>query len=122
MEKTKAENARAGLTGGREATAKSASSTNKVDQRARKRAEAEARNARSRGRRGVEKEVQRLEREIQSAESKITELTMELEKPETYDDASRAMAINRDLTRAQSTLDSLTPEWEAATLKLDELR
>ena len=47
---------------------------------------------------------------------------MELEKPETYDDASRAMAINRDLTRSQSTLDSLTPEWEAATLKLDELR
>ena len=47
---------------------------------------------------------------------------MELEKPDTYDDAGRAMAINRDLTRAQSTLDSLTPEWEAAALKLDELR
>ena len=122
LEKTKAENARAGLTGGRKATAKSASNTNKVDQRARKRAEAEARNVRSRGRRGIEKEVQRLEREIQSAESKITELTIELEKSETYDDASRAMAINRDLTRAQSTLDSLTPEWEAAALKLDELR
>ena len=37
-------------------------------------------------------------------------------------DAGRAVAINRDLTQAQSTLDSLTPEWEAAALKLDELR
>ena len=85
LEKTKAENARAGLTGGREATAKSASNTNKVDQRARKRAEAEARNARSRGRRGIEKEVQRLEREIQSAESKITKLCLLYTSPSPRD-------------------------------------
>ena len=124
LQKTEAENARAGLTSGsRAATSRSSGvPSSKEDQRARKREEAEARNARSRERKGVEKKVKRLEGEIQSTEAKIAELTQELEKPETYDDAGRAMAINRDLTRAQSTLDSLTPEWEAVALKLDELR
>ncbi|MCH2379830.1 MAG: ABC transporter ATP-binding protein, partial [Pedosphaera sp.] len=96
-------------------------STNKTEDRARKRAEAEARNARSRERRKIEKEVQRLEKEIQAAEAKITELTEELEKPETYDNAGRAVAINRDLSTAQTTLDCLTPDWEKAAEKLEAL-
>ena len=62
-----------------------------------------------------------MEDEIQSAEKKITELTEELENPETYDDPARAMTINRELTRAQNTLDSLTPEWEAAVEKLEQI-
>ncbi len=119
LQKTNAETARAGLTSGNKsgATAQSAVKP-KGDQRARKRAEAEAR---SRERRGVEKEVKRLEDEIQTAEQKIAELTEELEKPETYDDPSRAMTINRELTQAQTTLDSLTPEWEAAAEKLEAI-
>ena len=120
LNKTKAENARMGLTGGRMGTVKTESVSNKSDQRARKRAEAEARNVKSRERQGVEKEVQRLETEIQNAEAKITELTQELEKPETYDNPSHAMSINRELTTVQATLDSLTPEWESVAEKLEK--
>ena len=86
------------------------------------RAEAVTRQARSRERRGVEKEVKRLEGEIQKAEQKITELTAELEKPETYENPARAMNINRELISAQTTLDCLTPEWETAEGKLEELQ
>ena len=121
LQKTKAESARGALTAGK-TVAKQDGSSGKSNQRARKRAEAEARNARSRGRREIEKKVQRLEKEIQSAEAEISKLTAELEKPETYEDAGRAVAINRDLTQAQSTLDNLTPDWEAAALKLEGLR
>jgi len=121
LQKTKAESVRGALTAGK-TDVKPSVNSGKSDQRARKRVEAEARNARSRGRREIEKEVQRLETEIQSAEAKISELTAELEKPETYDDAGRAMAINRDLTRAQSALDSLTPEWEQAAEKLESFQ
>ena len=96
-------------------------STSKSADRARKRAEAEARNARSRERRGIQKEVKRLEDEIQVAERKIAELTAELERPETYDNPSRAMTINRELTQIQTTLDSLTPEWESAAEKLEQI-
>ena len=95
--------------------------TPKSEDRARKRAEAEARNVKSRQRRVIEKEVQRLEKEIQAAEAKITKFTEELEKPETYDNAGRAVAINRDLTTAQTTLDCLTPDWEKAAEKLEAL-
>lgn len=31
------------------------------------------------------------------------------------------MTINRELTQAQNTLDSLTPEWEAAVEKLEQI-
>lgn len=122
LQKTEAENARAGLTtGGKPSTAKSSGVSTKEDQRARKRAEAEARNARSRRRKGAEKEVKRLEGEIQIAEAKIAELTQELEKPETYDNPGLAMNINRELTTVQSTLDCLTPEWEEAAQNLEQI-
>jgi len=122
LQKTEAENARAGLTtGGKSSAAKSSGVSTKEDQRARKRAEAEARNARSRRRKGAEKEVKRLEGEIQIAEAKIVELTQELEKPETYDNPGLAMNINRELTTVQSTLDCLTPEWEEAAQNLEQI-
>ena len=126
LRQTRINVARAGLTGGAKAVTKNVAnapvaSVSKGDQRARKRAEAEARNARSRERRGVEKEVKRLEENIQKAEKQMAELTEELERPETYDNPSRAMTINRDLTTAQSTLDCLTPEWEAACGKLESM-
>jgi ATP-binding cassette subfamily F protein 3 len=114
LHKTKKENAAQPATNG-----SAPKPTNKSEDRARKRAEAEARNARSRKRQKIEKEVHRLEKEIQTAEAKITELTAELENPETYENPARAVAINRDLTTAQTTLDCLTPEWEKAAGKLE---
>ena len=122
LQKTEAENARAGLTsGGKSSLAKSIGASGKEDKKARKRAEAEARNTRSRERKGFEKEVKRLEGEIQIAEAKIAELTQELEKPETYDNPGLAMNINRELTTVQSTLDCLTPEWEESVQNLEKI-
>ncbi len=122
LQKTEAENARAGLTsGGKSSLSKSTGASSKEDQKARKRAEAEARNTRSRERKSVEKEVKRLEGEIQIAEAKIAELTQELEKPETYDNPGLAMNINRELTTVQFTLDCLIPEWEEAAQKLEKI-
>jgi ATP-binding cassette subfamily F protein 3 len=122
LQKTEAENARVGLTiGGKSSLAKSIGPSGKEDKKARKRAEAEARNTRSRERKGFEKEVKRLEGEIQIAEAKIAELTQELEKPETYDNPGLAMNINRELTTVQSTLDCLTPEWEEAVQNLEKI-
>jgi len=122
LQKTDAETARAGLTSSaKPGTATKPTAKPKEDQRARKRAEAKARNARSRERRGIEKEVKRLEDQIQDAEQKIVKLTVELEKPETYENPSRAVAINRELITTQATLDCLTPEWEAAAEKLEQI-
>ena len=117
LQKTKAESARGTLSASK-TVAKPSGSSGKSDQRARKRAEAEARNARSRERRVIEKEVKRLEQKIHEHETKIEELTAELEKPETYEDSNRAVALNREVVLAQTTLDCLTAEWEEAEEKL----
>jgi ATP-binding cassette subfamily F protein 3 len=117
LQKTKAESAHGALRAGKP-VAKPSGSSGKNDQRARKRAEAEARNARSRERRVIEKEVKRLEQKIHEHETKIEELTAELEKPETYEDSNRAVALNREVVSAQTTLDCLTAEWEEAEEKL----
>ena len=118
LHKTKTESARSTITPGK--TAKPSGNLGKNDQRARKRAEAEARNARSRQRRVIEKKVKRLEQEIEVQEAKIEELTAELEKPETYEDSNRAVALNREVVSAQTTLDCLTTEWEEAAGKLED--
>ncbi len=121
LQKTKTESARGALGAGK-AAAKPSSSSGKSDQRARKRAEAEARNARSRERRVIEKEVKCLEQKIHEHETKIDELTVELEKPETYEDSNRAVALNREVVSAQTTLDCLTAEWEKAAKKMESVQ
>ena len=94
-------------------------SQNKAEERVRKRAEAEARNARSRERRVIETKVNRLEREIQEIESKLRELTAKLEKPETYEDSGRAVAINREVLANQASLECLSKDWEKAAEQLE---
>ncbi len=65
--------------------------------------------------------MHRLEKEISGLELKQTELTAELEKPETYQQPGRAMEINRELIHVQERLAEVTPEWEAASVKLEEV-
>ena len=65
--------------------------------------------------------MERLEKEIGELEKKQAEWTAELEKPETYQQAGRAMEINRELMHVQEQLETLNPDWEAAAAKLDEL-
>jgi ATP-binding cassette subfamily F protein 3 len=132
LDKTRATSARAALTSsgsnsggasstssnssaGRRATPSADSGLNRKEQ---KRREAEHRQVRSRERKAQQQVVHQLEREIQTLEARQTELTAELEKPETYEKAGRAQQINRELADVQHRLEALTPEWEAAASRL----
>lgn len=86
-----------------------------------KRLEAEARNARSRDRRVQEKLVAQMEQEVERLEKRQKELAADLEKPETYADTGRAVAINRELAHVVDDLTAATAAWEAAATKLHEL-
>ena len=59
-----------------------------------------------------------MEKEIHELEQRQTELTAELEKPETYQQPGRAMKVNRDLADIQDRLAELTPRWEEAAGRL----
>ena len=92
-----------------------------VERKEQKRLEAEQRQARSRQRKGQQQIVHRLEQQIQTLEERQRQLTAELEKPETYETAGRALQINRELMSVQRELEVLTPEWETAATKLSEM-
>ncbi len=128
LDKTKATSARAALTSGGKGGGLSNSSPNhseqkvapalKVDRKEQKRLEAQQRQARSGEKKAQQQLVHKLEKEIQELEAKQTELTAELEKPETYEKPGRAQEINRELAHVQERLAAATPEWEAAESKL----
>ena len=122
LDKTKATSARAALTsmGTNGASAPQKISTPKptVDRKEQKRIEAQQRQARSGHRKAEQQRVHQLEKEIQTLEARQTELTAELEKPETYEKTGRAQQINRELAEIQQQLATLTPEWEAAAGKM----
>jgi ATP-binding cassette subfamily F protein 3 len=124
LDKTAAVSARAALTAGavekpREASAPSDRPSGKSKDQ--KRLEAEQRQARSNARKGQQQLVHRLEREIAQLEQRQAELTAELEKPETYEKAGRAVEINRELGGVLKSIESLTPDWERAASKLAEM-
>ena len=83
-----------------------------------KRVEAEQRQVRSRERKAQQQIVHGLEKKIQALEQRQTELTHELESPETYEKGGRAVEINRELMGIQQSLAELTPRWEAEASKL----
>ncbi len=123
LDKTSATSARAALTAGAAPPAARPSPAEKpaVKSKDQKRAEAEQRQARSRLKKDQQQLVSRLEKDIGEMELQQSQLTAELEKPETYQQAGRAMEINRDLIHVQERLAALTPEWEAAAAKLAEV-
>jgi len=122
LDKTKATSARAALTSTGTAALPRVQADQQVNpagsRKEQKRLEAEQRQARSRERKAQQQLVHQLEKEIQTLEARQTELTAELEKPETYEKAGRAQQINRELADVQHRLEALTPEWEAAASKL----
>jgi ATP-binding cassette subfamily F protein 3 len=92
-----------------------------VSKKEQRRLEAEARNARSRERRAQHEIVHRLEKEIHALETRQTELTSELQKPETYEDSRRTVEINMELGEIVARLRELTPAWETEATKLAEM-
>ena len=123
LEKTAAASARAALTAGKRAEPSRPSSPERSLPKGRdqKRLEAEQRQAQSRQRKDQQQLVHRLEKEIQALEARQVELTAELEKPETYQQAGRALDVNRELTGLLQDQKKLTGEWEVAATKLEEL-
>ena len=123
LDKTKATSARTALTeGGR----KEALTPLRVDRptvksREQKRLEAEQRQVRSRARREQQQLVSRLEKEILGLEARQTELTVELEKPETYQQPGRALEVNRALAGVAASLAEHTAQWEIAATQLTKL-
>jgi ATP-binding cassette, subfamily F, member 3 len=123
LDKTAATSERAALTAGAKTETPRPEPTERasVKSKEHKRLEAEQRQARSRARKEQQQLVKSLEMEIASLEEKQKEMTAELEKPETYQQPGRAMEINRELIYVQDRLAELTPEWEAAARKLEDL-
>jgi ATP-binding cassette subfamily F protein 3 len=126
LDKTKATSARAALTSsgsdGKSLPQKSAPANRpSIDRKEQKRIEARKRQARSSERKSQQQRVHQLEKEIQTLEARQTELTAELEKPETYEKSGRAQQINRELAEVQHRLQTLTPEWELAAGELSAI-
>ena len=78
-----------------------------------KRAEADARNALSKGRRDREERVRGLEREIATLEGRQQRLSAELEEESTYQQPGRPFELNRELTSVTDLLVRLNREWES---------
>ena len=85
------------------------------EQKARKRLEAETRNAAAKVRREKEKRLHELEMEIAALEARQKELAAALEDPTAYEQGGRATAINRELSSLAGDIAGLTTEWENAT-------
>jgi len=123
LDKTKATSARAALTSGNLGTngavnKPAAAPRPTIDRKEQKRIEAQQRQARSGERKAQQQKVHHLEKEIQTLEARQSEITAELERPETYELHGHAVHLNRELSDIQHRLEVLTPEWEAAASKL----
>jgi ATP-binding cassette subfamily F protein 3 len=90
-----------------------------VSRKEQKRLEAEARQAKARERRELQKHVHELEKEIAALEAQEKELVAELEHPDTYNIPGRAVAVNRDLMDLHERLPKLHADWEAAAHRLE---
>ncbi len=123
LDKSKAASARTALTAGRDAAEvngrKSEIRKQTVpglkEQKAQKRAEAEARNAISKIKRDREKRLHEIETRIATLEAHQKELVAALEDPAVYGTGGRAVSINRELSNVTADLALLTNEWETAT-------
>ena len=127
LDKTKATNARTALTSGEKLTdsrpaSQGAGGGGKVKlfkTREEKRAEAMAREAQAKARKELEKNVVVAEAAIATAELKLKNLTIELEKPQTYADGGRALRLNRDVMATQEEIARLTEAWEKALARVE---
>ena len=131
LDKSKATNEREALTAGEKLTdarageiveTKAAPRESVFKTKEQKRAEAEARQAKSRLRKEVEEKISKLEREVSKFEDQQKQLAIELEKPETYASGSRAIDLNRQMLKVQQQLESTQGAWEKALAELEALR
>jgi ATP-binding cassette, subfamily F, member 3 len=89
--------------------------------REQRRAEAQARAAKSAGLKQRRSRVAALEKEVGALEARQAELTAELEAPETYAEPGKPAALNRELSGVVDRLHAATAEWETAAAELEAL-
>jgi ATP-binding cassette subfamily F protein 3 len=125
LDKTSATSARAALTAG---SSSAPAAVNKPkpaapveDRKEQKRREAAERQARSGARKEAQQLVHQLEKRIAQLEARQSEITADLEKPETYGHGGNASILNREMRQNEIELSELTPKWEVAAAKLAEL-
>lgn len=119
LEKSPASSARAALTAvGRAAPAatpacaKASPPSKHFKTKEQRRLEAEERKRETSSKKQWTREVAALETKVADLEKRQTELAAQLESPETYDDSSRAVAVNRELTQVTRDLGWFTAKWE----------
>jgi ATP-binding cassette subfamily F protein 3 len=123
LEKSKATSARAALTAGGQLTNSQPTNPNPPfapvspektptarKTKEQKRAEAEARQAKSRLKKAHESKVAELEKKIHGLETRLAEITAELEKPETYQANGAAISLSRESATVSANLEQLMAE------------
>jgi ATP-binding cassette subfamily F protein 3 len=104
----------AGLANARPPESQHRANSGKVSAKERRRQEAEARQAASRARRKQEQTAATLEAEILKLEAEQAEISQQLEDPKTYEDAGKAVKINRRAAEIAASLSEKTTAWEKA--------
>jgi len=89
--------------------------------RDRKRAEADARQARAKLRQTIKSGPPRLSGKLADTEARRAALIQTLEAPDTYGKPGKAMEIHRELMHIEETITRLTQEWEEVATKLGQL-
>jgi ATP-binding cassette subfamily F protein 3 len=89
--------------------------------RERRRLDAERKQASGLERREREKDLAKLEATILSLEARQKELAIQLEHPDLYDDASKPLAVNRELSAVTSELETANAAWISASDALSAL-
>lgn len=87
----------------------------------RKRLEAEQRNQLYRLRKPLQEELEKVEKEAESAQKQVDELAAQLADPSTYQDGSLVQKIQLDYQRWRRRVQQATEQWETLALELEEL-
>ncbi|MCB0288913.1 MAG: ABC-F family ATP-binding cassette domain-containing protein [Calditrichaeota bacterium] len=98
-----------------------ASTPRKVKTKEQKRQEAEARQAVSKQRNQLKKEIETCEGRISELESRKGEIEAKMADPATYQDGERAAALQREYAEVKSALESTFARWEEAQVAYEAL-
>ncbi len=91
-----------------------------VEKKAKKRAEAEARNKTHGNTRDLRKQQQSAERKWEKAEAEVADIQAQLADPAVYDDNDKVKELVSTLEVAKDKAADLMGQWEAATLALED--
>jgi ATP-binding cassette subfamily F protein 3 len=86
-----------------------------------KRLEAEARNARSKGKKDAEQRVTKIEAELAALDKRKHEIVELLQDEATYADATKFRALSAELEAVDPKVAKLTTEWEKAAEEVEKL-